>query len=188
MKDAATQLYDRLLILRCQAGDEAALAELIARYSPGLRFFLRKMTRQDALADDLLQDTWFDVYRKISRLQRPDAFVAWLYRIARDKAYCILRRRPESQWPSNENLAEAIPAQEENYTLEEAVNVRAAVDTLPDEPRDILVLRFIEEMSYEQIGVVISRPVGTVRSRIHYAKLALREKLETPHLKKGAPS
>jgi len=80
-------LYDRLLILRCQAGDHAALAELIARYSPGLRFFLRNLADQPSAADDLLQETWFDVYRKINHLQNPDAFAAWLYRIARDKAY-----------------------------------------------------------------------------------------------------
>src|ERR1700722_19159172 len=92
MKDGATQLYERLLVLRCQAGDEAALGELIARHSPGLRFFLRRMTGQAETADDLLQETWTDVYRKINRLQRPDAFSAWIYRIARDKAYREMRR------------------------------------------------------------------------------------------------
>ncbi len=179
MKDAAGQLYERMLILRCQAGDEAALAELIARYSPGLRLFLQKLVGQAATADDLLQETWFDVYRKINGLQNPQALTAWLYRIARDKAYRVLRRRPEPIAPADENWTDSIPAAEETFTREEAEQVRAALDQLPLEQREVLVLRFVEDMSYEQIAEVIARPVGTVRSRIHYAKLELRKKLES---------
>jgi len=178
VKDTATQIYERLLILRCQAGDESALAELISRYSPGLRFFLGKMIGQADTADDLLQETWIDVYRKINRLQRPEAFTVWLYRIARDKAYGELRRPTSPRASLDENLAESIAAEEESFTAEEAASVRAALDELPVEQRDVLVLRFMEEMSYEQIAEVIARPVGTVRSRIYYAKLALRAKLE----------
>jgi RNA polymerase sigma-70 factor (ECF subfamily) len=193
VKDAAAMLYERMLILRCQAGDEAALGELIARYSPGVRLFLSKIVAPSASADDLLQETWFDVFRKINRLQRPEAFAAWLYRIARDKAYRQLRRRPApvSLFDGtlvDENLAETFWADEESFTAEEAKQVRAALDELPLEQREVLVLRFIEEMSYEQIADVIARPVGTVRSRIHYAKLALRAKLELTTIRKERKS
>jgi len=188
----AAALYDRLLILRCQAGDEAALAELIARYSPGLRFFLRNLAEQPAAADDLLQDTWFDVYRKVNRLQNPDAFAAWLYRIARDKAFRHRRRRREPTMPDDGALEEAVATadpDDHDFTPEDAAHVRAALDGLPAEHREVLVLRFLEEMTYEQIADVIARPVGTVRSRIHYAKVALRAKLEhpTPPRKDSAP-
>jgi RNA polymerase sigma-70 factor (ECF subfamily) len=187
MTDAACRLYERLLVLRCQAGEEAALGELIARYSPGLRFFLRKIVRADAPCDDLLQETWFDVYRKINGLQNPDAFAAWVYRIARDRAYRELRRRPP---PGNlaDGVPEAVAAEEETFTAEEAALVRTALDELPQEQREVLALRFIEDMSYEQIAEVVSCPVGTVRSRIHYAKTALRAKLQTTSLKKETRS
>ena len=174
MKDPAGQLYERMLILRCQAGDEAALGELIAQYSPGLRLFLKKLIGQAATADDLLQETWFDVYRKINALENPGAFPAWIYRIGRDKAYRVLRRRPEPIAPADEHWADAIQADEEPFTREEAEQVRAALDQLPIEQREVLLLRFVEDMSYEQIAEVIARPVGTVRSRIHYAKLTMR--------------
>jgi RNA polymerase sigma-70 factor (ECF subfamily) len=177
VKDAAALVYERLLILRCQGGDEIALGELIARYSPGLRMFLAKMT-SPAAADDLLQETWFDAYRKINRLQRPEAFAAWIYRIARDKAYRQMRRRPQPPTLVEENLAESDQDDDEGFSAEDAQIVRAALDELPGEQREVLMLRFIEEMSYEQIAEVIERPVGTVRSRIHYAKVALRTKLE----------
>jgi RNA polymerase sigma-70 factor, ECF subfamily len=178
VKDAAAQLYERLLILRCQAEDETALAELIAQYSPGLRYFLAKVTGNAASADDLLQDVWFDVYRKINRLEQPAAFAAWIYRIARDKAYREMRRRPVTSAPLDEKLTEGLPADDERFSPEEAEHIRAALGDLPQEQREVLLLRFIEEMSYEQIAEVISRPLGTVRSRIHYAKVALRAKLE----------
>lgn len=187
MSDAARRLYDRLLVLRCQAGEEAALNELIARYSPGLRFFLRKMAGR-AAADDLLQDTWFDVYRKINGLKRPGAFGAWLYRIARDKAYRELRRRPAPQIRVDENVPEPVAAAEESFTPDEVQSVRDALGELPGEQREVLLLRFIGQMSYEQIADVIAHPVGTVRSRIHYAKLALRAKLESSNVRKDNPS
>jgi RNA polymerase sigma-70 factor (ECF subfamily) len=177
VSEAAAGLYERLVILRCQAGDELALAELIHRFSPGLRLYLAKIGGQ-AAADDLLQDTWFDVYRKINTLQNPGAFTAWLYRIARDKAYRHLRRKPTALVPVDENLIDELPADEETFTPEEALAVRAALDQIPLEQREVLVLRFIENMTYEQIAEVISRPIGTVRSRIHHAKRSLRSKLQ----------
>jgi RNA polymerase sigma-70 factor (ECF subfamily) len=179
VRDAVAEQYERLLVLRCQAGDEAALGELIARYSPGLRFFLRKMLGRAEGADDLLQDLWIDVYLKVNRLDRPAAFSAWLYRIARDHAYRLLRRRPAAVLAIDHEIAASIADEPETFTPEDAQQVRAALDDLPLEQREVLVLRFVEQMSYEQIAQVIDRPVGTVRSRIHHAKLALRAKLQT---------
>jgi RNA polymerase sigma-70 factor, ECF subfamily len=181
VSDPAAHLIDRLLILRCQAGDEAALAELIAAHSPRLRLYLRKMSRRPDVASDLLQETWVDVYQSINRLRRPEAFVAWLYRIARDKVYRDLRRRHVPIAPdSAEELAHAVPAAaaDESFTPEDAEIVRTALDALSTPQREVLVLRFVEEMTYEQIADVLDRPIGTVRSRIHYARLALRAQLE----------
>src|SRR6187402_3133800 len=88
------RLYERVLVLRCQTGDEAAFAEIVARYTPRLRLYLRQMLGGDAhTADDALQDVWLDVFRALGRLDDAGAFAAWLYRIARDRAYRILRRR-----------------------------------------------------------------------------------------------
>src|SRR6516165_8499057 len=93
MTNIAEQLYERLLVLRCQAGDEAAFEELVARYSPRLRYYLRKMLGEVHAAEDALQDVWFDVFRRIPRVADPAAFPAWIYRIARDRAFRELRKR-----------------------------------------------------------------------------------------------
>lgn len=187
MNDAAAQLYEDLLILRCQAGDEAALGELIARHSPGLRSYLGQLTGKKDGIDDLLQETWIDVYRKINRLEQRRAFAAWIYRIARDKAYREMRRRPAARNPVDLDLAESIAAKDEQWSRDDAECVRTALDQLPHEQREILLLRYVYLMGYEQISQVISRPVGTVRSRIHYARIALRQKMESKSVRKVLP-
>ena len=68
MTDTTDRLYETVLVLRCQAGDEAAFAELVERYQPRLRYFLRKMLRDVQGAEDALQDVWLDVFRAVSRL------------------------------------------------------------------------------------------------------------------------
>jgi RNA polymerase sigma-70 factor (ECF subfamily) len=182
MPDAAERLYERVLVVRCQAGDEAAFAELVARYARRLRFYLRKLAG-DALADDLLQDVWLDVFAKLARLRDPGAFSAWAYRIARDKAYAELARRRVPRTPLDAGElpgeSEDCPAADDNadddaWSAEDVERVRAGLDQLARDHREVLVLRFVEDMTYEQIAAVIGRPVGTVRSRVHYAKQSLR--------------
>jgi RNA polymerase sigma-70 factor (ECF subfamily) len=178
MSDPADQLYERLLVLRCQTGDETAFASLVERYSPRLRYYLQK-TLGDGKADaeDVLQEVWFDAFRSAPRLADPAAFPAWLYRIARNRA--ALRHRTR-QGPSRP-LVEADfgdDSDDEDYSTANAERVHAALNELAPEHREVLVLRFLEEMSYEDVAQVVGCPLGTVRSRIHYAKRALRGVLE----------
>jgi RNA polymerase sigma-70 factor (ECF subfamily) len=177
MTDTAEELFERLLVLRCQAGDEAAFTELVGRYQPRLRYYLRKMLAGTDRADDAYQDVWFDVFRAVPRLANPGAFRAWLYRIARDRALRELRRRR----PPHQPLDEAeLPddADGEEFTAEDVAHVHAALDTLAPEHREAVVLRYVEGMSYDEIARVAGCQLGTVRSRLHYAKRALRRVLE----------
>jgi RNA polymerase sigma-70 factor (ECF subfamily) len=147
-------------------------------YQPRLRYFLRKMLPEDWDVDDLLQEIWLDVFRGLARLAKPGAFAAWLYQIARHKAFRALRRRRQPA----QSLADLdIPAEDAEETLlsaEDAEHVHAALDGLVPEHREVLLLRFIEEMTYEDIARVVGCSLGTVRSRLHYAKRALRHTIE----------
>src|SRR5581483_9423956 len=99
MSHEVDQLYERMLVMRCQLGDEGAYRELIDRYSPRLRYFLSKRLRQSDRADDLLQEVWLDVFRQLPRLNDAGAFTAWVYQIARGKVLLDLRkngRMPEA--------------------------------------------------------------------------------------------
>jgi|GEM_PF-5028350 len=93
MIDSADHLYERVLVLRCQVRDEAAFAEMIERYQARLRFYICKMLNDSHIAEDVLQEVWWDMFRGISRLKQPGAFRVWLYRIARDRTVRELRRR-----------------------------------------------------------------------------------------------
>jgi len=178
MTDQAELIYERLLVVRAQAGDEAAFAELVERYSPRLRYFLRKLLASTDGADDALQDVWLDVFRHLPRLADPQALVAWLYRIARDRAFGRLRKTRIVEPIDESQIIDAATADEAEFVPEDAARIHAALDQIPAEQREVLVLRFLEDMSYDQIARVVGCQLGTVRSRIHYGKQALRRVLE----------
>jgi len=109
--------------------------------------------------------------RHLPRLSDPQALRAWLYRIARDRAFRRLRRAGREPHPLDERELNGQP--EPEFTAEDAAQIHAALDRLPAHQREVLVLRFLEDMSYEDIARIIGCQLGTLRSRLHYAKRAL---------------
>src|SRR5262249_57693380 len=93
MTDSERRLYEQVLVLRCQTGDEAAFAELVERYGPRLRYYLGKSFGRIDGAEDAYQDVWFVAFRRIRGLMDPAALVTWLYRIAQNRVRQELRRR-----------------------------------------------------------------------------------------------
>ena len=179
MSDDAERLFERLLVLRCQTGDEDAYRELVERFNPRLRYFLRKLVGQTDRADDLAQEVWLDVLRQLPRLRDVGAFKAWLYRIAHGKVMLDWRRnsRLPPTTPDIEQIVEPTQPDDTAFSAEDAQQIHAALDQLEPTHREVLVLRFLEELSYEEIGQIVDCPLGTVRSRIHYAKTALQRLL-----------
>lgn len=163
-------LYERVLVLRSQAGDPEAFTELVARYAPRLRAFLLKMIGDDA--EDALQEAWIDVFRGLGKLRDLGAFPAWLFRIARDRAYQRLRRKGPPTRPLEDVDAPAEEVEEELDVLQ------GSLEELAPEQREVVWLRYMERMSYERIAEAVGCGVGTVRSRLHYAKRALRRGVE----------
>jgi RNA polymerase sigma-70 factor (ECF subfamily) len=179
MADLEKRLYEQILVLRCQTGDETAFAQLVERYGPRLRYYLQKAFGRRDGAEDAWQDVWFTVFRKLRHLTDPGAFTTWLYRIARRRADDVLRKRR----PAFRSMAEAEQmadpsAEEPDFSPEDGQRIHAALDELPLEHREVLVLRFLEDMTYEDIAAVTGCQLGTVKSRLYYAKRALRGLLE----------
>ena len=177
MTDAADRLYEQLLVLRCQAGDETAFETLVARYHGRLAYYLRGLLPREDQVDDVLQEVWLAVFRALPRLADPGALAAWLYRIARDKALVRWRGHRQERPLDESDLVEE-PSQRDEFGPEDAREIHAALAQLTPEHREMLVLRFLEDMSYGQIAEVTGCPVGTVRSRLYYAKSALRHAIE----------
>jgi len=177
MTDPADRLYERVQVLRAQAGDAEAFADLVGRYHARLGYYLGKLLAKPQTVDDVLQDVWLDVWRGLPRLRDAAAFPAWMYRVARDRAVRTYRMPPQPRpLEPDDVLSDSDDADE--FTPDDAARVHAALDALAPEFREVLVLRFLEEMAYADIARVVDCPVGTVRSRLHHAKLALRRQLE----------
>ena len=174
MTDVAERVYRSVLVVRCQAGDRAAFEELVGLYQPRLRYFLARMVGDDHAADDLAQEVWFDVYRGLVRLSDPGAFATWLYQVARRRARRALRKRRQPPSSLDGIDPAEVEGEDDDFSAEDAERVHAALGRLAPEHREVLLLRFVEGMTYEEIARVTGCQLGTVRSRIHYAKRALR--------------
>ena len=179
MADLEKRLSEQVLVLRCQTGDETAFAQLVERYGPRLRYYLQKTFGRRDGVEDALQEVWFTVFRKVRDLADPGAFTTWLYRIAQRRAHGVLRKRRLFFRSVEEAEQVTDPSAEEpDFSPEDGQRIHAAMDDLAREHREILVLRFLEDMTYEDIAAVLGCQMGTVKSRLHYAKRALRRVLE----------
>jgi RNA polymerase sigma-70 factor, ECF subfamily len=167
-----------LLVLRCQAGNDDAFAELVEHYQPRLRYYVRKMLFGLREPDDVLQEVWLDVFRGIARLTDAGAFRAWLYQIARTRALKVFRKHRLRFQPLEEAESDDVVQDTDVFIVEEAQSIHAKLDQLAAAHREVLLLRYVEDMSYDEIARIVNCQVGTVRSRLHYAKRALRTQLE----------
>ncbi len=171
------ELIDRILIFRCQLRDRQAFAELIDRYQKPLRYFIARLVSNPDLVDELSHKTWLTVLSKIHTLRSAAAFNVWLYRIARNKVYQELRRK-KMTIVLDEGLEAPGDTVDGIDSFEDAAQLHRCLEKLTPLHKEVLLLRFLEEMSYEQIADVLDCNVGTVRSRIFNAKLALKKELE----------
>ncbi len=175
--NASGRLIEQVIILRCQTGDKDAFAELIERYEAPLRYFISHLSSNNEVTEDIFQDTWLTVIRRICSLKKTEAFPTWLYRIARNKVYQKLRVKKKMR-ELDDNIAVANDTEEEVYSADDASKIHICLKKLRAEHREVLMLRFLEQMSYHEIAQVINCGLGTVKSRIYYAKLALKKEME----------
>jgi len=181
-------ISDSQLIQQSIAGDLEAFEALIKRYQDRLVHSLEHAlgSREDAL--DAAQQAFVSVWQKLDTFREDSAFYSWLYRVALNAAISN-RRKQRLPTTSLENYIEAsgIPPADENIeaspqyqmTSEEHVRlVREALQQLPEEFRQPLVLKEMDGFSYEEISSILKIPIGTVRSRIFRARKELTERLQ----------
>ncbi|WP_291985400.1 RNA polymerase sigma factor RpoE [Candidatus Accumulibacter sp. ACC007] len=181
---------DQLLVERAQAGDKHAFELLVAKYQRKLARLLSRFVRDAAEVDDVAQEAFIKAYRALPSFRGDSAFYTWLYRIGINTAKNYLvaqgRRAPTStefDAQDAENFEDASQLRDINtpesllQSKQIGETINAAMDGLPDELRSAIVLREIDGLSYEEIAVAMSCPIGTVRSRIFRAREAVAEKL-----------
>ena len=165
------------IVERCRAGESAAFEELFELYQPRLKYYVRRLD-SGGNVDDLLQDVWLSVYKKMHKLKDARAFAGWLYRIARNKVYTGFRRKERFVSLPQDDEFTVSGNDEPVFDAEDAEQLHAAMNVLGTHHREVLVLCFIEQMPYKSIAEVVGCNVGTVRSRIYYAKQSLRKEME----------
>jgi RNA polymerase sigma-70 factor (ECF subfamily) len=168
------QIYEQTVVVRSQLGDQSAFQELFELYAGRLQLFVRKMISSDQ-SEDLLQDIWIAIFKGLPRLNEAAKFRPWAFRIARDRVFREFRKRRIQVEPIEDNqLRHPVPEETplDPIILEE---LHQCLQTLSPPHREVLILYYLEELSYEEIARITSTSLGTVRSRIHYAKNTLRK-------------
>jgi RNA polymerase sigma-70 factor (ECF subfamily) len=166
------QETDPGLIRRAAAGDEDAFCELVRTHQQQVWRFLRRLLGDDALAEDVTQETFVRVYTRLSTFTFEAKFSTWVFQIARNAGIDELRRR-QRQVRLHDTLGRrdvaALPSPEVG------VELQMLLDKLPDDLRAALLLVEIFGLRYREAGDVLGIPTGTVKSRVHNARVKLHE-------------
>ena len=199
MATAYSQKSDRDLILACQRREPAAFEELVKRHQRTVFALIYQLAPDWNDTSDLAQEVFIRVYRNINNLRNPGSFRSWLTQIVTNLFYDELRKRPrrlptvsmdEPLSEGSEDTAEAatrdIPdshplPDEKALSTEMSDVIRGAMLRLPEQFRTAIVLREVEGLSYEEIGMLTKTEMGTVKSRIARARTKLQELLK-PYL------
>jgi RNA polymerase sigma-70 factor (ECF subfamily) len=177
MDQARERVIDELLVLRCQAGGKQSFELLVRRWQRRLWRYARTLSGSDDAAWDVAQETWMAILRRIRRLSDPAWFPAWAYRIMRNKCadYC---RAASRQRELANVLAQQPTANDDPPQEGPAGAVAEALRRLPADRRELLRLKYGEDLNILEIAVVLGIPAGTVKSRLHHAREELRRILE----------
>jgi RNA polymerase sigma-70 factor (ECF subfamily) len=176
---AVPETYDEpYLIGEAKCGDRAAFGELVRYHREGVINIVYRMCGDPQLAEDAAQEAFIRAWQHLPGYQPRSPFRNWLYRIATNVALDTLRRERETVQLEAVQLQSPTAGPERSYDRnEQAEQVRAAVLALPEASRAVLVLREYEGFTYKQIAATLGIPIGTVMSRLNYARGCLAESL-----------
>jgi len=158
---------------------EERFEEMVQAYADKIYSLCYYMTEDPEAARDLTQETFLRAWKGLKKFRGESSVYTWLYKIALNRCRTYLKKRSKERKVYIEELREAgwEPSVDPPHDPPEAVSVRAALRELPPDYREVLLLYYWEEMSYEEIAEALGVPMGTVKSRLHRAKEALRRVL-----------
>lgn len=184
---------DSNLVSEFRAGDQASFLELLNRYTQKVHNLAMRITRSPEDAEEVLQDVFVTVYKKIDKFEGKSAFSSWLYRITVNTSFMKLRKRRQNHVSS---LEEMTPTIKESWVGDRSENcdvnficskhelraeLEQAISRLPEEYRVIFVLRDIDGLSNQEVGGILRLSVPAVKSRLHRSRLMLRKRLQKYH-------
>lgn len=181
---------DGVLIERFREGCEASFEEIVRRYETKVHNLAMRLTRNLEDAEEVLQDVFVTVYRKIEGFEGKAKFSSWLYRITVNAAFMKLRKRRQDQSVALEDLPQHTQSKiafNNHYfappgdTLAISNEIRGALEgaigRLPEDYRAVFILRDIDGLSNKEVGDILDLSIPAVKSRLHRSRLMLRKKL-----------
>ena len=162
------EVEDRDLILKAQRGDVDAYNLLVSRWEKRIFNYLFRLVRNREDAMDLCQDVLLKVYQNLRKLEDPARFAPWMYRIAHNEAYSMLRRKkPEDDLETAQ--FDMAPPGGRMLPVETALAVDAALRRLSEEQREAVVLKIYQGFKFEEMSEILGCPMSTVKSRLYTA-------------------
>ncbi len=184
---SAQAIEDSALVARVQTGDMAAFEELFHKYKGVIYRTALAITRDAGVAEEVLQDCFYKTYSNIHRIQPDVPLSPWLHRVAVNLSCNALKRRRNWLEPL-ENIAERLFA-DPQHSPEQLCEqnelqgtIRDIVNDLPLKHRVVVVLHYLQDLSLPEIAAILECPVGTVKSRLHYARKVLKLEIEARYL------
>lgn len=183
------QQTDSQLVQRFRRGEIPAFEQLVSRYSARVFSLARRLTKSEEDAEEVLQDVFVTVFRKLRGFQGKSTFSSWLYRITVNASFMKLRSRRRKYHLGLEDVGpeveRAIVSRSVARDEAEQIAARAqlcdlleqAIQKLPDEYRPVFVLRDIDGLTSQEVGKILQISVPAVKSRLHRSRLMLRKRL-----------
>ncbi len=179
------RVLDEYLVASAQAGDRKAFAQLARHWQPALMRHAWRLTGDEDMARDALQDAWLDIVRGLPRLKDAIAFPAWSYRIVTRKCANAIRKVKNVRRTKQAIAAEPdVPPLDGEARIEqraEMATIAAVMAKLPSGQRSALALYHMEDLSIAEISVALGMPAGTVKTRLMHALRKIRAALENTH-------
>lgn len=187
---ALSKKTDLELISEFQKGQQDSFEEIIQRYSNKVHSLASRLTRNAEDAEEVLQDVFVTVYRKIGGFEGKSSFSSWLYRVTVNAAFMKLRKKRQDHSVPIEDLLQShqvIPAlrspestQVDSLSMKHEVleALEEAIMKLPDEYRPVFILRDVDGLTSKEVGKILDLTIPAVKSRLHRSRLMLRRKLQ----------
>ena len=167
------------LVLLAQAGDRRALEQLLAGVQEVLFDYLKNLVRDPHLAEDILQEVFVLIWRKLHWLREPELFRPWVYRIASREAFRNLKKERTLSRVTQHETALMAEAGAENLPSEWVERLPDLLADVSSGSRAVLILHYLQGLTLEEVAAALDLPAGTVKSRVAYGLSVLRKKLAT---------
>ncbi len=176
---------DFQLVVKARTGDQKAYAGLMQRYKDSIYFMALKMVNNKEDAMDLTVETFAKAFEKLDKYQPDFAFSTWLFRVATNNCIDFLRKKKlnttsiDSMMDDDEDSrpmqikADTLNPEETSIKKQESQELKLLIESLPQRYRNLLTLRYFDELSYEEIAQQLDLPLGTVKAQLFRAKFLL---------------